>query len=212
MMDNSDDTGNEWVCMMLEHQKYANEVAISSISKGYPNKYIGNPGIINDLNYTPLTTLAGCFDSNTYELVEWALKKGCDPNLPQYNGNPGVGEKFPLEFSIENGDIKSIEILIRYGANVSKIIDLDEAMFYMILQGTGEDKDYDERFIKTFKFILDHGANREATVGGSKNIDLLKERWEGNRLKKAKLILTAYNTKKLISPGSWGKYRSYGGS
>lgn len=156
------------------------DVATKTIKNGFPNMHIGNLGVTNDINQTPLTVLASNFDNSN--IIEWALENGCDPNIPRYWGDPSGYKKYPLELSLECGDIKSVEVMLLYGANVHKI-NLDRTMFYVILMGGS---DSDKEFVETFKFLLDHGAKLDArVVDGITNEDLLKERWTGKRLEKA---------------------------
>lgn len=50
---------NEFVDMMHVVQQRARASALLRVAQGRPNEYMGNPGIINDLNRTPLTVLVG---------------------------------------------------------------------------------------------------------------------------------------------------------
>lgn len=106
-------------------QNYCVKVAIQTIKNGEPNKYIGNPGIINDLNMTPLTAL--CDKVHDPELIEWALKAGADPNKHGYWKKTETIWRYPLEFALSYGDITISNLLISYGANI-RLINLEQTL------------------------------------------------------------------------------------
>jgi hypothetical protein len=49
-------------------------LALKAIESGQPNRYLGNPGIVNDFDLTPLVILA----EKDSELVKYALEHGAD--------------------------------------------------------------------------------------------------------------------------------------
>ncbi len=65
-----------------------------------------------------------CADTGNYEMIEYMLKRGVNPNYSIENGVT------PLMLAVDNGHYKISEILIEYGANVnSKPYDGNTAIF-----------------------------------------------------------------------------------
>lgn len=192
-MSNTNDFGE----MMDGINSYAKAFAVETIKSGEPNKYIGNPGIINELQQTPLTVLAG---RDASEVIGWALKNGCDPNMPRYwavnwkdkSPENGTSLKYPIEQSLGYRDMKSVKLMLEYGADLEKI-NLNHAMWNMIISAQSYNKEEDESFLETLKFLLDHGANPEAVISSETNRDLLTQRWKGNLLKNALEYMDKYN-------------------
>src|SRR5437016_14535515 len=71
----------------INAHKMALSVAAQAINAGQPNQYIGNPGIINAYDQTPLVILVS-HGKPTW--VDIALKAGADPNLPSVWRDDGI--------------------------------------------------------------------------------------------------------------------------
>ena len=74
-------TEDEFVQYMMSAHLQAVDTAFDAIKHGTPNAYVGNPGIINNFDQTPLVLLVA--HANTYpEWIEFALQQHADPNVP----------------------------------------------------------------------------------------------------------------------------------
>lgn len=106
--------------VFARHSLYsALDVAVDAINDGTPNKYIGNPGIINDLDQTPLVVVITHGRSEGKEkhidMIRIALSNGADPNLPNVWRKDNT-KIYPLERAFESGSIEIVELLLNYGA------------------------------------------------------------------------------------------------
>ena len=116
------------VFTMAAHD-HAMSVAISCIKQGYPNAYVGNPGIINYFDLTPLVILVG---SNSVEWVKVALEAHADLNLPAIWRDDNT-KVYPLMRAFEHGNIEMINLLLDYGADIKnmEIYDLLDRSIWM---------------------------------------------------------------------------------
>lgn len=134
------------------------EEAMEAVNKGDIDKYIGNPGIINGLNMTPLIALIE--ENATKEAVE-CLELGCNPNLPQY-WIDGRKRTYPLEVACEKGDYVIVKTLLEKGADVS-LCNLNLTLWSTISWYKWEmecrDEGKRENYLDCIKFLFDKGAN-----------------------------------------------------
>jgi hypothetical protein len=103
--------------MMRTVQHRARGAALVQIAQGRPNEYMGSPGIINDLNRTPLTILVGPGPEATAH-VKFALEHGADPNLPQYW--PEHEDFSPRLLAFEYGNTTQVRLLLDAKADVAQ--------------------------------------------------------------------------------------------
>jgi hypothetical protein len=111
---------NEFVDMMQAVQQRARAAALLRMAQGRPNEYMGNPGIINDLNKTPLTVLVGP-GPEAAAAVKYALDRDADPNLPQYwTEHHDPSPSFPLELAFQSDCADQVRLLLDAKADVTR--------------------------------------------------------------------------------------------
>jgi hypothetical protein len=178
-------------------QNRAYDKAMQMLNNGTPNKYVGNPGIINNFQKTALTVFVS---DHNIEASKYALDKGANPNQPEfwatknamknwvYNlipEDPVTGffnffrdckknkegrtfHKYPLEIALSDGNYDITQLLLSYGAKW-EFVNLNDTMFYLILPGN--------QSVICGKLLLEKGADPYAIVAGKTLIDFCKERW-----------------------------------
>lgn len=167
---------SDFLQFSIQIDRYADQVALQAIQDGRANNYIGNPGIINDLEQTPLTVL---IKGNTNpNIIKKALNAGADPNKHSYWKNSGKINSYPLELALEYGNEAVAKILLEYGAD-KNLISLERTLISAIK--------FSPRTLDCIKLLIDLGADphknpiyRSGYIGENSAIDELKKNyaWE----------------------------------
>ena len=93
-----------------------------------------------------------------YEMVESMLKSGFDPNTPntritKLNGLFETAPDIPIDIAAGLGDLKSVELLLRYGANPNHIEGTGSYPLFAAVWNNGEN------VLEIVKLLVENGAD-----------------------------------------------------
>jgi ankyrin repeat protein len=140
-------------------------ISLDTIQRGMPNEYIGNPGVVNAFNGTPLIFL---IQRGTVEQVRYALEHGANPNIPCLWG--GEVSSYPLQGAFSRRQAwELVQLLLQHGAEKRNLK----------LQRALQDAIWPAKCNRCVQFLLDEGAQPNSFDGiAFLPLTWVQHRWE----------------------------------